>query len=172
MELRSYEWMSFTKDSFGALGQVQYLKFTFEKGGKIGVTGSDTEDWGVVLNEIKIVGLQEYSDEAGVIIAHAYSRPERMTQYGDKVYILEPDNLLYTLPQVQRRADDILREVEKSKASYDVNVVYGPHLSLGETVLLQRPRINRNFICYVEKISDSQKGITPSVNLNLANYYW
>jgi len=118
-------------------------------------------------NAVLAHGIGKIVTESEETATTVYDPEGILYNLGDKVYKnTEIVDYLNTQTRLNRRAKKILREVVKKRTRAQVDVLYGPHLEVGETVNVVDSTNNIDTNYFIESITDNNGFRT----LGLARY--
>jgi hypothetical protein len=97
-----------------------------------------------------------------------YDRDILLPKLKDRVYKANKvdNNTLYSVGQLEYVSKQFLKEFYKNHSKVTVNVVYSPHLQVGQTIRVIEPYNNTNQNYFIDSISDNN----GMYNLVLARY--
>jgi len=165
------ESISFEEGDIPELFEARYFRFILEESNKI-----DFENgrWCVALCEFAVYKDLILKGEARLVSSHSEEDETHLYDYrglldtvGDKLFKIATVNpLLSTQPRMDRRVGRLLGEFQKDHTKASVDVMYAPHIELGQTVNVINPVTGGAQDYFIEGISNNKGKIA----LNLAYY--
>ena len=173
--------VSFDSGALGEGFQTKYLRLLIDKAEKVNYgatdpkTGKIPDAWLAALTEIriykntilkgecKLTPTESQGQQAGWL----YDPDDILTKAGDIVYkISETNDYLDTQEKVNDRAKGLLREFYKNHTKAQVDIVYHPSITVGDTVTVvdSLNNINRNY--FVEALASNN----GRMSLTLGHY--
>jgi len=165
------ESISFEEGDIPELFEARYFRLILEDSNKI-----DFEDgrWCVPICEFAVYKDLILKGEARLVSSHVQEDETHLYDYrglldtvGDKLFKIATVNpLLSTQKRMDRRVGSLLGEFQKDHTKASVDVMYAPHIELGQTVNVINPVTGGAQDYFIEGISNNKGKIA----LNLAYY--
>jgi|GEM_PF-3179413 len=93
-----------------------------------------------------------------------------LQKIGVKKTALPVDNYLNSHATLQKRGEDMLKELSRLADTIDVEIVYRPDLDICQTVDVTDDLLGITERYFIEEVTESKQGYKPSVNIKMSNY--